>query len=140
MDSISERLATLENRIKASESLSAALYERVLELERKMQERQPATPTPAPVLRPPRAEYTMSKSALPELPANLVPYYTFMHGVPANTAKRLLDAAGVNIIRGHWIAGEHHFDKALDATGQRQAYEALHKHPRFQPCDACPHG
>ncbi len=41
-DKMIERIDALDTRIKASESLSATLYERVLELERKMQEK-PAT-------------------------------------------------------------------------------------------------
>ncbi len=131
------------DHIKASESALTqlsdrlgAIEDRLDVIERKMQER------PA-MLRSVRAEYrtntsTGSQSAS-TLPDGLAPLYQFYHGVPANAAKRLLEAAGVNIIRGHWIAGGHHFDKALDETGQRLAYEALHTHPRFAPCPDCPH-
>jgi hypothetical protein len=55
-DKMIERIDALSTRIKASESLSATLYERVLELERKMQERQPTTP-PAATPRPRPAEH-----------------------------------------------------------------------------------
>ncbi len=95
------------------------------------------------MLRPVRAEYRTSKStgsqSASTLPDGLVPLYLFYHGVSANTAKRLMEVAGVPVIQGHWIAAGHHFDKALDAEGQRKAYEALHTHERFKPCDACPH-
>ncbi len=133
------------DHIKASEANYSAILDRLGAIDDRLrvveenhQKKEPHT------LQPVRPVYAAGKSATAssqsagDLPAGMVPYYTFMHGVPANTAKRLLEVAGVNIIRGIWIVGGHRIDKALDAEGQASAYEALRTHPRFTPC-ADPH-
>lgn len=125
------RIEALESRLNAIESSYAAISERLNQMEQSQQHPTQITAT----LRPARAEYT----PMPDEHSGLVPYFRFYHGVPVNTAKRLMEVAGVTVIRGHWIDAGHHYDKALDAEGRRLAYLALHNHPRFQPCDACPH-
>lgn len=136
------RIEALETKINALSEGFTALSERVTMLERTRPVEQAGT-SPVEQERPkwmePSRRTYRTQVPVGALPSGLVPEYRFYHGVSPNTAKRWMEAAGVPVVRGHWVTGGHHYDRALDAEGRRKAYEALKDHPNFQPCEQCPH-
>jgi excisionase family DNA binding protein len=128
VDSLSERISALEDRVHTLEGLVSQL----------------STPhTPIRKLGPPRATYEprTASEMKSTLPGDLVAASIFgeQHGIAPTTIHKAIDSGRLPAVAGSWIVGRATVKHALDAAGRAQFVTLYRDNPHFQQCQDCPH-
>jgi excisionase family DNA binding protein len=124
VDSLSERISALEDRLSTLEHLVAQL----------------STPMRAAQPRAPRAALGTSEKTV-TLPGDLVVSSLFatVHGIAPTTVHKAIDSGRLAAVAGNWIVGRATVKHALDAAGRAQFFTLYRENSHFQHCQDCPH-
>jgi excisionase family DNA binding protein len=68
-----------------------------------------------------------------------VSIFTRMHGIPSSTVAKAMKEQAIYAERGNWKWANTTIKQAFDDDECRLFYEHFHTHPKFTPCDDCPH-
>jgi len=75
------------------------------------------------------------------LPYDFTPWRAFarLHGIPESTVARAIKEQTLSVERGNWKSGGRTVTEAFDDYEREVFYDHFHTHPKFAPCEDCPH-